>query len=86
MFALSSKLNEDGWIDELKDHSKENARVMDQFMFQPFLDGALTHARGKFIRSVVFGFHQCLRIESLPSQTEKEIKPVIRHYLEQQFE
>ena len=87
MFALSSKLNEDGWIDELKDHSKESARDTEQFAFQPFLDGALTYAQSKFLSVQLYlDFHSRMPIESLPSQTEKEIKSVIRQYLEQQFE
>ncbi|KAM6499343.1 hypothetical protein JOM56_004851 [Amanita muscaria] len=69
MFVLSSRLNEAGWIDELKDHSKENARNMESLVFQPLFDDTLAHAH-----------------KSITSQTEKEIKSVIRQYLELQFE
>ncbi|KAF8331015.1 hypothetical protein F5887DRAFT_76839 [Amanita rubescens] len=69
MFVLSSKLSEDGWLDELKDHSKEKARGTEHLAFQPLLDNVLAFTQ-----------------KAIPVQIEKEIKSLIRQFLEQQFE
>ncbi|KAF8621716.1 hypothetical protein AX15_007576 [Amanita polypyramis BW_CC] len=69
MFVLSAKLSEDGWLDELKDYSKEKARVMEPLNFQPLLDDVLAYSQ-----------------KSIPAQTEREIRALIRQCLEQQFE
>lgn len=47
MFVLSSKLSEDGWLDELKDYSKEKARRIDNLAFQPLLADVLAYAQSE---------------------------------------
>ncbi|KAF8725230.1 hypothetical protein AX14_008225 [Amanita brunnescens Koide BX004] len=69
MFVLSSKLSEDGWLDELKDYSKEKARRIENLAFQPLLADVLAFTQN-----------------AVPAQVEKEIKALIRQFLEQQFE
>ncbi|TFK35876.1 transcription factor e(y)2-domain-containing protein [Crucibulum laeve] len=36
--ALAAKLNESGWVDDLRDRSKERARNMDPLSFQTLLE------------------------------------------------
>ena len=47
MFVLSSKLSEDGWLDELKDYSKEKARSIENLAFQPLLADVLAYAESE---------------------------------------
>ena len=47
MFVLSSKLSEDGWLDELKDYSKEKARRIENLAFQPLLVDVLAFTQSK---------------------------------------
>ena len=47
MFVLSSKLSEDGWLDELKDYSKEKARSIENLPFQPLLADVLAYAQSE---------------------------------------
>lgn len=47
MFVLSSKLSEDGWLDELKDYSKEKARSIENLAFQPLLADVLAYAQSE---------------------------------------
>ncbi|PFH47877.1 hypothetical protein AMATHDRAFT_151105 [Amanita thiersii Skay4041] len=69
VYVLSAKLGEDGWMDDLKDRSKEYARSMDPLSFQSLLDDLTDHGH-----------------KAVPVQTTKEIRFLIRQYLEQQFE
>ena len=48
MFVLSSKLSEDGWLDELKDYSKEKARGTENLAFQPLLDNVLAFTQSEY--------------------------------------
>jgi hypothetical protein len=62
MFVLSSKLSEDGWLDELKDYSKEKARGTEHLAFQPLLDNVLAFTQSEHHAFLVELIHKRLAV------------------------
>jgi hypothetical protein len=71
MFVLSSKLSEDGWLDELRDYSKEKARSIENLAFQPLLADILAYAQSEnfVLRKFV---HERLTLVRCCSSTYRE--------------